>query len=67
MAEPSTVDYGETRDFAAIMLENLRMSGVQQARRSDRITFSSVTGWRVRTSAPKATTRTGTDPGARES
>ncbi|MCY4110207.1 MAG: DNA methyltransferase, partial [Chloroflexi bacterium] len=45
VAEPSTVDYGETRDFAAIMLENLRMSGVQQARKSDRITFSSVTGW----------------------
>ena len=45
VAEPSTVDYGETRDFAAIMLENLRMSGVQQARKSDKITFSSVTGW----------------------
>ena len=45
VAEPSTVDYGETRDFAAIMLENLRMAGVQQARKSDRITFSSVTGW----------------------
>jgi len=45
VAEPSTVDYGETRDFAAIMLENLRMSGVQQARKSDRIAFSSVTGW----------------------
>ena len=45
VAEPSTVDYGETRDFAAIMLENLRMAGVQQARKSDRIAFSSVTGW----------------------
>ena len=45
VAEPSTVDYGETRDFAAIMLENLRTAGVQQARKSDRITFSSVTGW----------------------
>ncbi|MDE2974722.1 MAG: site-specific DNA-methyltransferase [Gemmatimonadota bacterium] len=45
VAEPSTVDYGETRDFAAIMLENLRMAGVQQARKSDRIAFSSVNGW----------------------
>ena len=45
VAEPSTVDYGMTRDFADIILENLRAAGVQQARKSDRITFSSITGW----------------------
>ena len=45
VAEPSTVDYGQTRDFAAIMLENLQTAGVQQARKSDSIKFSSVTGW----------------------
>ena len=45
VAEPSTVDYGSTRDFAEIILENLRTAGVQQARKSDRITFSSITGW----------------------
>ena len=44
VAEPSTVDYGSTRDFAEVMLENLRAAGVQQARRSDRITFSSIDG-----------------------
>ena len=45
VAEPSTVDYGQARDFAAIMLENLRTAGVQQARKSDSIKFSSITGW----------------------
>ena len=45
VAEPSTVDYGSTRDFAEVILENLRTAGVQQARKSDRITFSSITGW----------------------
>ena len=45
VAEPSTVDYGMRRDFADIILENLRAAGVQQARESDRITFSSITGW----------------------
>ena len=45
VAEPSTVDYGGTRDFAEVILENLRTAGVQQARKSDRVTFSSITGW----------------------
>ena len=45
VAEPSTVDYGSTRDFAEVILENLRTAGVQQARKSDRIEFSSITGW----------------------
>ena len=45
VAEPSTVHYGETRDFAAVMLENLRAAGVQQAHKEGRIEFTSVTGW----------------------
>ena len=45
VAEPSTVDYGGTRDFAEVILENLRAAGVQQARKSDRLEFSSITGW----------------------
>ncbi len=38
VAEPSTVEYGGARDFAEVILENLRAAGVQQARKSDRIT-----------------------------
>ena len=45
VAEPSTVDYGSTRDFAEVILDNLRAAGVQQARKGDGITFSSITGW----------------------
>ena len=45
VAEPSTVNYGGTRDFAEVILENLRTAGVQQARKSDRLEFSSITGW----------------------
>ena len=45
VAEPSTVDYGGTRDFAEVILANLRTAGVQQARKSDRLEFSSITGW----------------------
>ena len=33
------------RDFATLMLDNLRTSGVQQAQRADKIDFSSLTGW----------------------
>ena len=35
---------GET-DFAGVMLEHLRIAGVQQAHREDTIRFQSVTGW----------------------
>ena len=37
--------YGTTQDFGAVILEHLRMSGVQQAHKEDRIAFSSVTPW----------------------
>jgi adenine-specific DNA-methyltransferase len=33
------------RDFAAMILENLRAAGVQQADKADRIAFISVVGW----------------------
>ena len=35
---------GET-DFATVMLDQLRIAGVQQAHKEDRIAFTSVTGW----------------------
>ena len=37
--------YGEAPDFAAMILENLKTAGVQQAHREDRITFSSLAPW----------------------
>ena len=38
-------EYATGYDFAEVMLENLRRSGVQQAHKEDRITFSALTGW----------------------
>ena len=37
--------YGTGYDFGQVILENLRRSGVQQAHREDRITFTSLTPW----------------------
>ena len=34
-----------TPDFAAVILENLKLAGVQQAHKEDRITFTSLSGW----------------------
>jgi adenine-specific DNA-methyltransferase len=34
-----------TPDFASVILENLKLAGVQQAHKEDRITFTSLTGW----------------------
>ena len=34
-----------TPDFAAVILENLKLSGVQQAHKADRLTFTSLVGW----------------------
>jgi adenine-specific DNA-methyltransferase len=44
VAEPKE-GYGEERDFAQIILENLKTAGVQQAHKEDRITFTSLTPW----------------------
>ena len=37
--------YGSVYDFAAIILENLKTAGVQQAHKEDRITFTSLNPW----------------------
>ena len=39
------VGYGSVYDFAAIILENLKTAGVQQAHKEDRIAFTSLTPW----------------------
>ena len=36
---------GEKRDFAAIILDNLRTAGVQQAHKEDKIAFTALTPW----------------------
>lgn len=38
-------EYEAKADFAAVMLENLKAAGVQQAHKADRISFSSLVGW----------------------
>ena len=43
-AEPEP-EYGERKDFAETMLDQLRTAGVQQVHREDRIEFTSLTGW----------------------
>ncbi|SPE54216.1 Adenine specific DNA methylase (Mod-related) [Verrucomicrobia bacterium] len=37
--------FAGTPDFASVILENLKIAGVQQAHKEDRITFTSLTGW----------------------
>ena len=37
--------YGQPPSFEQIIMENLKTAGVQQARRADRITFTSLTPW----------------------
>ena len=37
--------YGGVQDFAAVILEHLKTSGVQQAHKEDRISFSSIKPW----------------------
>jgi adenine-specific DNA-methyltransferase len=44
LAEP-TGGYGGEYDFAAMILENLKTAGVQQAHKEDRISFSSLVPW----------------------
>ena len=44
IAEPKN-GYGTGYDFGQIILENLKRSGVQQAHKDDRITFTSLTPW----------------------
>ena len=44
VAEPRA-EYGPQQDFAAMILEQLATSGVQQAHKEDRIAFAAVTPW----------------------
>lgn len=37
--------YGAKRDFTSIILENLKIAGVQQAHKEDKIVFTSLTPW----------------------
>jgi len=37
--------YGKSQDFGQMILENLRLAGVQQAHKEDRITFTSLKPW----------------------
>ena len=37
--------YGETQDFAGMIMENLKTSGIQQAHKEDRIAFSAIKPW----------------------
>lgn len=38
-------DYGEKQSFSQMILENLKTSGVQQAHKEDKITFTALTPW----------------------
>ncbi|MCG3187459.1 MAG: hypothetical protein IOMNBAOH_02074 [Rhodocyclaceae bacterium] len=44
IAEPGG-GYGQPRDFVAIILENLRTAGVQQAHKADKIDFTALNPW----------------------
>ena len=37
--------YGDTQDFTGMILDNLKTSGVQQAHKEDRISFSAIRPW----------------------
>ncbi|GHT99758.1 restriction endonuclease subunit M [Betaproteobacteria bacterium] len=37
--------YGRVQTFDQLILENLKIAGVQQANKQDRITFTNITGW----------------------
>ena len=45
LADSASSKYGTVRDFTQIILENLKISGVQQAHKEDKIIFTSLTPW----------------------
>jgi len=45
IADSSSSDYGTVRDFTQIILENLKIAGVQQAHKDDKINFTSLAPW----------------------
>jgi adenine-specific DNA-methyltransferase len=65
---------GETADFVAMVLDNLKKSGVQQSQKADRLVFTSLKGWpgrficaegRVRQKSADAEAEDETAPGRR--
>ncbi len=44
-AADASPEYGKTLDFVQMILENLKTSGVQQAHKEDKISFSSLIPW----------------------
>jgi len=45
LRDSARIEYGTKRSFPDIILENLKVAGVQQAHKDDRITFTSLTRW----------------------
>jgi adenine-specific DNA-methyltransferase len=45
VAKSATVEYGPGQSFEHMILENLKVAGVQQAHKTDRISFTSLHGW----------------------
>jgi len=45
IADSTSSGYGTVRDFTQIILENLKIAGVQQAHKDDKINFTSLTPW----------------------
>lgn len=58
-ADPTTAN--ESFDFAAMVLDNLRKSGVQQRDRQDRLVFDSLKGWPGRFICAEGTVRQASD------
>lgn len=45
LRDSARIEYGVKRSFTDIILENLKVAGVQQAHKDDRITFTSLSKW----------------------
>lgn len=63
-ATESKTGYSVARDFPTLILENLRMAGVQQAHKEDRITFTSLVPWPGTLICATGTYREGGDQGS---
>jgi adenine-specific DNA-methyltransferase len=55
--------YGTVKDFPQMILENLQVAGVQQAKKDDKITFTSLTPWPGNLICAKGTYREGGEQG----
>ena len=52
----------DAQDFAQMILDNLKIAGVQQAHKDDQIVFTALAPWPGSTSAPRALPRRQTAP-----